>query len=168
MYQGNRSQVSQGYQGRGRGTGYRGRGRNSRGRGRGQSPSGPWTNTPYLANNWSPPPPPMPTQGPSPQGNQRWANNWTNTPNWNSNNSPGTMSQAQQAQQFGIPSTHVAAQQNGQTVPSSPLPAHGPPPGFEAYSAFSPTDLSQALQQVHLNATDQSWYMDSGASSHIS
>lgn len=35
------------------------------------------------------------------------------------------------------------------------------------YPDYSPSDLAQTMQQVNLNSTDQSWYMDSGLSTHL-
>ncbi|KAI3690006.1 hypothetical protein L2E82_47980 [Cichorium intybus] len=49
--------------------------------------------------------------------------------------------------------------------PSGPMPTSSPQ--FAGYSDYNPSDLAQTMQQVHLNSNDPSWYMDSGASTHL-
>ncbi|KAI3690613.1 hypothetical protein L2E82_48745 [Cichorium intybus] len=131
--------------GRGRGSNSRGRGRSNRGRGRGQQQNfwnqQPWNNNswPKNNNNWTPPPSPYP----SAQTTQ--VQHWANTafcPN------PPPL--------YG-PSHH----------PLSTPPTPGPAPQFAGYSDYNPSDLAQTMQQVNLNTTDQSWYMDLGASTHL-
>ena len=50
---------------------------------------------------------------------------------------------------------------------STPTHEAVPTTDLGGYNVFNPNDLSQALQQVHLNTHDPQWYMDSGASSHL-
>ncbi|XP_076927181.1 uncharacterized protein LOC143590643 [Bidens hawaiensis] len=47
--------------------------------------------------------------------------------------------------------------------------AQCPPPGFSPpnLNALSPSDIGMALNNIHLNTLDPYWYMDTGASSHI-
>ncbi|KAJ9566714.1 hypothetical protein OSB04_002680 [Centaurea solstitialis] len=49
--------------------------------------------------------------------------------------------------------------------PSRPPLASAPP--FVSYSDYNPSDLAHTMQQVYLNSTDPSWYMNSGASTHL-
>ena len=143
-----------GASGRGRGSNGRGRDRSFRGRGgRGQqywNQGNQWHQQNWNPSpSWTPPPSPYPSHGPSQSANH-WANHTFG---------PGpapvfepTMHQGT----YGLPTIQ----------PSRPLPAASAPP-FVGYSDYIPSDLAQTMQQVHLNSTDPSWYMDSGASTHL-
>ncbi|KAI3723538.1 hypothetical protein L2E82_35181 [Cichorium intybus] len=132
--------------GRGRNTqpGRSSRGGRNTNQGRGRTnPAGyppaypPWT-------WWAPPPCPYPTAG------NTWPTSWPS----------GPRSSAQQAPQQA--EAHIFHQQHHQAPPT---PDSAQP--TSAFDALNPTDLGHAFQSMQLNHPGQSWYMDTGASSHL-
>ncbi|KAJ9558744.1 hypothetical protein OSB04_013358 [Centaurea solstitialis] len=71
-------------------------------------------------------------------------------------------SQPFQQAQYGNQQAHLTH------MPPTPMQA---PPGFgyqqPSLNALSPTDIGTAMSALSLNPNDQQWYMDTGASSHI-
>ncbi|KAK1432035.1 hypothetical protein QVD17_08921 [Tagetes erecta] len=107
----------------------------------------PRSNTQQNQNYWwaSIPPCPHPAQSP-------WHTSWSR---------PGSYNQTNHVQQpTASPQAHFAG--------------YGPPPQyqsattpFQAVNPLEPTDLGAALSTLTMNPSDQQWYMDTGASSHI-
>ncbi|KAI3710146.1 hypothetical protein L2E82_39920 [Cichorium intybus] len=155
---GQRSQTPSNNNYSGRGAGSRGRGSTTRGRGRsfrGRGGRGhqnwnhgnQWHQQSWNSSQpWNPPPSPYPSYGPS-QSTNHWANHTYGS-------SPVFEPTTQQGP-TGPPSMQ----------PSGPMPTSSPQ--FAGYSDYNPSDLAQTMQQVHLNSNDPSWYMDSGASTHL-
>ncbi|XP_076934027.1 uncharacterized protein LOC143600139 [Bidens hawaiensis] len=173
----------------GRGYGqYRGCGRNQRGRGRTNpqthglygSTSTNWNNSGWPYPGWTPPPSPFPTQpaGPAQQQwgqttNQMWTGShcpWTQAthptnigPNTQRTNAGTVHSMANTAGQFFQPSAPPQGQTNNTSLE------------FACFTDSNATELANAMGQVNLNAMgsnnfnpmDPAWYMDSGASSHL-
>lgn len=120
------------------------RGRNGGGRGRGRSNNNQNSGQQYNPRPWQQQQwPSYPQWGP--WGQQPWAappcpyptSNWVRPP---SNRSP------------------VAAG----TRPPQAYSAHGPTP-----SNYAPTDIDAAMQNLSMNVPDENWYMDTGATAHM-
>ncbi|KAK1433827.1 hypothetical protein QVD17_10745 [Tagetes erecta] len=134
---------------RGRNNNTRGRGRNQtqRGRGRGNQYGNQGNNSQYGNNQqqwsgWTPPPSPYPNSGNQHGPNGQFQN-------------IGPNGQFHNGGQF---------QHNG---PSGQFQNLGPNGQFTGYTDYTPMDLAQSMQQVNLSSPDQSWYMDIGATSHL-
>ncbi|XP_071741007.1 uncharacterized protein [Rutidosis leptorrhynchoides] len=148
-YNSNNSGSSSSYRGRGGRNGNRGGRGGNRGRGRNQNHSRSYNPNWYPSNNWSSQNQHWATQAP-------WAQNYFNPP-WANPNSPCL-----------YPTTPW-------TRPNLPAPSAGllgPRPQAQyssnsSTSSYSPTDIDQALYTMSLNPPDDNWYMDSGASSHM-
>ncbi|KAD6795397.1 hypothetical protein E3N88_06293 [Mikania micrantha] len=124
--------------GRGRGRGT-GRGRNKNYTGRGRS-------TPFY--------------GPGNYSTPRNNNHWNNPPPWG------------QYQHWTYPPCPHPTQPHGPTTqPPSPAPGILGSRPSQAYaaseSAYTPTDLEQAFHTMTMHPPDQNWYMDTGATSHM-
>lgn len=52
-------------------------------------------------------------------------------------------------------------------APVPPQQMVAPVPPFAGFTDYNPSDLAQTMQQVNLNSHDPAWYMDSGASTHL-
>ncbi|KAJ0954910.1 putative RNA-directed DNA polymerase [Helianthus annuus] len=130
---------SDSYRGRGR-SGRRGRGRGSYGRGRSNHPTY-YPPQPYYpwAPYWPTPPPQYP-YGPTQQ-----PNTWSAPP-------------------CPYPSTN---RPNSTTSPQSQAGLLGPRP-HQAHTAYSPTDIEQALYTMSLQQPDPTQYMDTGTTGNMS
>ncbi|KAM0071092.1 putative RNA-directed DNA polymerase [Helianthus debilis subsp. tardiflorus] len=62
------------------------------------------------------------------------------------------------------PPTGFDSQMANMTTAPNYQPPNGPGP---AVDALNPTELGSALNTMHLNVQDPSWYMDTGSSSHL-
>ncbi|KAK1431722.1 hypothetical protein QVD17_08299 [Tagetes erecta] len=152
------------YRGRGRGRNNRGGGRGYRGRG---NQSNGWNNG--QNNGWN---------GGNNNGWNGQNNGWNGAQqNWNGQQQQNWNGPHQNWN--GPPPCPHPAQQNW-TSPWTNKNANGPPPGFANqppqanYAGFDigpnpmcPTELGTALQSMQLNNSDPNWYMDTGASSHL-
>ncbi|KAI3796959.1 hypothetical protein L1987_39646 [Smallanthus sonchifolius] len=125
---------------------FRGRGR-SYGRGKGRSSRGKARGTPNFFQN-----PHSPSFGP-PQYPQFWSGPISQIQNW-ANNPP-------------CPYPTVA-RPNNQAGPQGSNPGIlGPRPSHAFHTGYVPTDIDQALYTMSLNPPDHNWYMDTGATTHM-
>ncbi|MCI32860.1 hypothetical protein A2U01_0054074, partial [Trifolium medium] len=87
------------------------------------------------------------------QWNQQW-NPWNNWAPWNVPPCPYPTSQ------WNGPNNSTKAQQNGVLGP-------GPQQAVFNVNTPSPTDIENAIHTLNLAQPDPSWYMDTGATSHM-
>ncbi|KAI3503239.1 hypothetical protein L1887_31678 [Cichorium endivia] len=128
----------------------RGSGSSNRGRPQYFYPAGPQPTQRYPGLSyppwawWAPPPYPHPTAQQTP-----WPVPWQNPP------TSGTAANYNPQAAHVAYSTEPSAQQINQDQQQP------------SYDALKPTELQHAFQAMHLNKPDPSWYMDTGASSHL-
>ncbi|XP_071738966.1 uncharacterized protein [Rutidosis leptorrhynchoides] len=149
----NRNLPSNNGRGRGGRSGNRG-GRGGRGRRRNNS-SGNGYYFPGNNNSF-----PNPYYGPRPYNNS-WAyqNSWAWTPQWNNNTPPP-------------PCPYPTTPWTRPNGPSTSAGILGPRPqahmaANNSGSNYTPMDIEQAMYTMSLNPLDNNWYMDTGASSHM-
>ncbi|XP_076913350.1 uncharacterized protein LOC143571939 [Bidens hawaiensis] len=97
-------------------------------------------NTPPNWAYWAPPPYLFPTQ-------QGWVQPWINSPlNWNHFQAPGSSGSKQQ---------------------TNPLATSSAQAHLDEFDPLQPTQIGEALQAMNINNEDAPWFMDSGASDHL-
>ncbi|XP_071700426.1 uncharacterized protein [Rutidosis leptorrhynchoides] len=124
------------------------RGRSGRGSNRGRSNRGRGRASPNQSPQWSGYPPWMYS---SPQ--------WTNPPNWTTPPCPYPTNN------WARPNSSYSSNSNQDGI-LGPRPSHA---HFSngSVSGYCPTDLDQAMHTMTLNPPDDIWYMDTGATSHM-
>ncbi|XP_071727268.1 uncharacterized protein [Rutidosis leptorrhynchoides] len=128
--------------GRGNNRGHNGRGRNNSNRGRG------WSNF-YQSGG-------IPSSSPT-----NWKQQQPPFTNWGYQQNPW----AQQTPPCPYPTTNWVRPNSNQAGLLSPSP-HQQAYNVET-SQFCPTELNNVLHTMSLNSPDETWYMDSGATSHM-
>jgi len=119
---------------------------NQRDRGRGQLPQ----------NNWQPPPSPYPTV--------ESAQQFQHQPNRNGQQQNGRNQHQNHGAYYSVgPSAGPFYQQQVKPESSPPCPTTY----FSGYNDYNTNDVAHAMQQVNMSSNDPNWYMDTGASSHL-